>query len=86
MLPLKITSPSGKLVAWAQESIYHHTYHTVYITDIGDENIPIAFIINNDIYELPLPASIHNMIDFNKYVEDLLWLRKEINSYSDEEN
>lgn len=77
MQEIKITSPSGKLVAYLSESIYHNMYYTVYIADL---NIPLAFIINNDIYEIPLPKAEHNKVsDFNKYVGDLLWLRKYIN-------
>lgn len=77
MQEIKITSPSGKLVAYLSESIYHNYYYTVYIADL---EIPIAFIINNDIYELPLPKVEHDKIEnFNQYVEDLLWLRNDIN-------
>lgn len=77
MQEIKITSPSGKLVAYLSESIYHNYYYTVYIADL---EIPIAFIINNDIYELPLLKVEHDKIEnFNQYVEDLLWLRDDIN-------
>lgn len=77
MQEIKITSPSGKLVAYLDESIYHNKYYTVYIADLS---IPLAFIINNDIYEIPLSKAEHDKVsNFNQYVEDLLWLRKYIN-------
>ena len=73
---MKATSKSGKLTAYLEESLHHQPYYIVYIESL---HIPIAFIINNDIYELPLENSNRIKIgDMNRYIQDLLELMKVI--------